>query len=85
MDEVRKERLIRKPYLSVLSFFLSRIYRSSDIRVTFVGELLSWLRLARQTDIEPSQPAILNVIVRRLRDAQTLIRADRLHRLRLIS
>jgi hypothetical protein len=41
--EVRKERLIRKPNLSFLSFFLSRMYRSSDIRVTFVGELLSWL------------------------------------------
>jgi hypothetical protein len=61
------------------------MYRSSDIRVTFVGELLNWLRLTRQADIEPTQPVIRNVIVRRLRDVQTLIRSDKVHCLRLIS
>ena len=74
------------PTYLFLSFFLSRMYRSSDIRVTFVGELLSWLRLTREADIEPSQPVIRNVIVRTLRDVQTLsIRADSVHCLRLIS
>ena len=44
MDEVRMEKFVRK------FFFLSfcRIYRSSDIHVTFVGELF---RLTRQAEM----------------------------------